>query len=361
MTREEYVSRLSALLDNYDEEYKRDILEAINEHFDEGAAMGISEQQIVDELGDPAEIVGGEEKATEHEAKRESGGEEEELSSLVNRLVNRVMGTVRGALDNVRVSVNYMDDDTPMIRYEDTSELSEVAVQGGALDVKVEGVDSEELSYSFKNEGNTELKIDSFGGRLNFGPAVPGRSLRGTLRLALPRNVDTLLVNLSSGDSEVEDISLKRLSINCTSGDIKLRDLVCEEVRSATASGDVDGEEVTLGMLKCRSGSGDIDIRGRVAKAECSSASGDIEFEGELVSANIKSASGDVEISSTTGEENYRIETVSGDVRLGLAGSPTVYFRSISGDMSNRSRFTVSGVSLGADIVVETVSGDLEI
>lgn len=57
MTRSEFMQKLAKALAKAEQNQRDEILLSFNEHFDEGLASGMTEQQISEKLGDPASIA----------------------------------------------------------------------------------------------------------------------------------------------------------------------------------------------------------------------------------------------------------------------------------------------------------------
>ncbi len=200
-------------------------------------------------------------------------------------------------------------------------------------------------------------------GILRFG----GDEVRYDLEIEIPRAVPgvpagaTVEVRTASGDVLVEDV-VGRVNLTTASGDARLRG-AGDDLSIHTASGDVAVER-PRGHLIVRTASGDV----RVAEAR-------------LERFALTSASGDVDLDTAlTGGGPYRVESVSGDVRLGLAlppaagpeagaGGATVTFRTVSGDASadpglhkaGRRTWHVGAPGGGTEVAVKTVSGDLQL
>ena len=185
-----------------------------------------------------------------------------------------------------------------------------------------------------------------------------GNGVRYDLEIEVPPTAGTTTVNLktASGDVLVEAIT----------GSVSLR----------TASGDAVFDRVR-GAVIIETASGDVALRGSVGAVSARTASGDLLITGcELPAMEVKTASGDVGITALiAGAGPFRIETVSGDVRLDLAGSVAsgaesnlaLAFRTVSGDARVEAPFRVNGRrawrlgsgTLGPEVSVKTVSGDL--
>lgn len=155
-----------------------------------------------------------------------------------------------------------------------------------------------------------------------------------------------------------------KLSAESVSADITLESHGYRKLALTTVSGDIEADAVKAGKLTLYTTSGDVRIqRLAIERAEIHSVSGDVAI------------TGDVDAYSTSG--SIDIETVSGDVRLGM--SPNAKFtldaRSTSGnvtcdfpitltssntDVGEHNLIGTVGSGKGA-VTARTVSGDIEI
>jgi hypothetical protein len=161
------------------------------------------------------------------------------------------------------------------------------------------------------------------------------------------------------------------LRLTTVSGDVNVRGLVGEQ-RYQTVSGDlsiVDGG----GVVRVNTVSGDARLRGDeslVVRAE--SVSGDLAVSApHLVGVRAQTVSGDVEIEGElepSGE--FRAETVSGDLVVGLIGSATFDVRGLSTDISSDIDHRVEGrhdrrrLVVGSGVpgfMFSSMSGDLAV
>lgn len=363
MTKREYMNQLAALLDHCDEEYKADILSAIEEHFSEGLAQGRSEEEIVAELGDPREIAG---SSGESDWKAEPGpGPEgdgfsdgsfsQSVTGFVNHAVN---GFVSRILETVQRSVSAVSEmsreqrvrrEAALAPVQNGETVTSVIISGSSADVTVGPASGEEILFDYDPYDGPEAMLNIQGNVLAISSAEQWRGLSGNLQLLLPSRVRILTVNLSSGDTRGTGLTLESLSFHTASGDVILRDVVAEELNSVTASGDLEGQEI-----RCR-------------RFSARAASGDISLEGGAEYGKVNTASGDVELELRASPENIRVSTVSGDVELRVPENTGVLFRTASGEAcTSRPRsHGPGGVYIGRDapvrVEVTTVSGDLDV
>ena len=357
------MNKLEELLAHCDEEYRADILSAIEAHFAEGLAQGRSEEEIVAELGDPREIAGA---AGESDGREGHGpGPEGDgffngsfsgtVTSFVNQTVNSfvkgILGTVQRGVDaasgvNWTRFVNRERSYTPV---QNGEAVTAVVISGTSVDVTVEPGSEEEILFDYDPADGPEAMLTVEGSVLAISSAEEWRGLSGSLWLRLPARVRALTLDLTSGDTRVHGLALDALSFRTTSGDVDLRQIETGEMNFTAASGDLDASGLRRRDLSIRA------------------ASGDVSFEGCAEYGNINTASGDVEVVIRENTESIRVNTASGDVDLRVPESAGVLFRTVSGEVSTSRPRTrgPGGTCIGRDVPIRaevtTVSGDLSV
>jgi DUF4097 and DUF4098 domain-containing protein YvlB len=144
------------------------------------------------------------------------------------------------------------------------------------------------------------------------------------------------------------------------SGDVRLGDLGSTEVK--TASGDVSIQALADDS-QVQTVSGDVDVERIDGDLTGRTVSGDVELGHVRGAVTLGTTSGDVSIKAVDGGE-LRVQTVSGDVRVGVAPGTPVWMDavSVSGDL--RSDLGEVGETPPDDaavvpLQVKTVSGDV--
>jgi Putative adhesin len=157
------------------------------------------------------------------------------------------------------------------------------------------------------------------------------------------------------------------------------------EVSVRTASGDVR-LDAARGQVQVKTASGDVSVGGVAADSTLVTVSGDLFVERLEAALTARSVSGDVIIGSVAGElglsttsgdvavkavvsGGVRVQTVSGDVRLGVARGTRVWIdaASVSGDLGSELGLEDQHQASEADspgvvpLHVKTVSGDVSI
>lgn len=204
-----------------------------------------------------------------------------------------------------------------------------LTVETTSGDISISGWDKAQVSV-YSPDGTPAIRQD--GQKVEI-KSKPGGA--GDLTIRVPRYCD-LALRSSSGDVTLQDLA-GRISLQVISGDVKGFDL--------------------CGDLTARMVSGDLELRNcRLDRLEFDTVSGDSLIESQL------SASG-----------NYRVHTVSGDVRLLTPQNQpyTLYYHTLSGDFDQRlsgeskrkgwGKLEVTINGGGVAFSVHTTSGDLTV
>jgi DUF4097 and DUF4098 domain-containing protein YvlB len=174
---------------------------------------------------------------------------------------------------------------------------------------------------------------------------VTGELGKGSERLEFTRTGDTVLVKVVLPRSS-RNVDGTRLVVNVPSG---------SRVAVHTVSADVDARGIA-GMQRLESVSGNVHAEIAGADVECRTVSGELTVIGAgrkgLVS--LTTVSGDATATRVAGEVNA--STVSGTVKLGAGETARSRVRSTSGDV------TVSGqLAANANVDIESLSGDVRL
>lgn len=185
---------------------------------------------------------------------------------------------------------------------------------------------NEQNSLHYWVDGTT-LRIRPNGPGFNIN--LPSKEL--TLELPEGFTADTLKIEVVSADMEVTGIKADRLEIHSTSGSLEA-ELSTGELSAETVSGNVSVSGDKTKQVKVNTISGDVSLAFRKAPSNMqldsvsgdmtvqlpsdteftlgvSTVSGNLDSEFAVVHENNKYICGD-------GENNYQINTVSGDIRL---------------------------------------------
>jgi len=197
------------------------------------------------------------------------------------------------------------------------------------------------------------------------------------IELFLPEGIVLVEAGSSSGDMELNEVSVEELVLHTKSGDASANYLVCDRISMETMSGDVnlvktiskntaiatksgdclvdrlDGVD-GVGGLVVRTASGEAVVKSiQAAMVEISTASGDISADAiQGIQVRLNTASGDIGINDCHGEQ-LEANTASGDISV-KADYKKYNVKSQSGDINLESRHD-------ADVIAHSTSGDVEI
>jgi hypothetical protein len=183
-------------------------------------------------------------------------------------------------------------------------------------------------------------------------------------RIACPAGSD---LDLSGGSTDLRaDGELGEVTVRTASGDVRLES-VLRELEVKTASGDID-----VGSVAAESSlvtvSGDV-VLGRAEVAlTARSVSGDVTIGATAGELGLSTTSGDVDVKAVSGGD-VRVQTVSGDVRIGIARGTRTWIdaASVSGrleselGLEDREPEDEDSMAPVVPLHVKTVSGDVSI
>ena len=187
------------------------------------------------------------------------------------------------------------------------------------------------------------------------------------VRITCPPGSD---LELSGGSTDLQvDGELGDVSARSASGDIRL-DTVRKKLQVKTASGDISVGTIDSGGSVVTV-SGDLDVGSFEGALTARAVSGDTRIRRIRGPLNVTTTSGDVSLDSVEAGE-VRMQTVSGDARIGVARGTRVWIDavSVSGDLgselglADQAPGAESDAEQGGELVplhVKTVSGDVAI
>jgi DUF4097 and DUF4098 domain-containing protein YvlB len=159
------------------------------------------------------------------------------------------------------------------------------------------------------------------------------REARASVRVRCPEAAALAAV---TGSADVTASgTLGRVEVKTGSGDVVLRG-AAEALRVTSASGDVKAQRVT-GPATVATASGDIELGVVGGPLAVNAVSGDVSVRDAHAGAAVESVSGDVTIDAVGGGD-IRAQTVSGDVKIGIATGTAVWIdaSSVSGDLESQ-------------------------
>jgi hypothetical protein len=150
--------------------------------------------------------------------------------------------------------------------------------------------------------------------------------------------------------------------VNTTSGDVSLGS-VAGDATVKTVSGDLDVERVD-GAASLSSVSGDLELGPVAGEISASTVSGDLHVTSAGSSVNAKGVSGDVTVQSVRRGE-ARLQSVSGDITLGVAAGARVWMDVSSMSGHTQSDLEPDDTGAGGDvdlrIKANSASGDIRL
>ena len=216
-----------------------------------------------------------------------------------------------------------------------------------------------------ERRGGHVIKIEQRD-RFRWGPIGISWGEDFLVKIACPLGAD---LDLTGGSTDLDvDGDLGEVAIKTASGDVKL-DGVGKKIDAKTASGDLRIRSIDAGGTVATV-SGDMDVRRIAESVTARSVSGDIEIGFLRAPLELATTSGDVNVESVAAGE-VRFQTVSGDVRIGVAPGTRVWIDavSVSGDLDSQlgidDQVPEEAAGDGSGDVVplqgRTVSGDVQI
>lgn len=199
--------------------------------------------------------------------------------------------------------------------------------------------------------------------RIRWGPIRITWSGDVEVRIECPPGAD-LELSGASADLRVEG-ELGEVAARTASGDVRL-DVVRRRLEVKTASGDVAiaamREQGTVATV-----SGDLEIGSQDATLTARTVSGDVRVGTVAAPLTLSTTSGDIRLEAVEAGE-VRIQSISGDARIGVAPGTPVWIdaASVSGELESQLGLSDGPPSEGGVVAVvplhvKTVSGDVTI
>ena len=181
-------------------------------------------------------------------------------------------------------------------------------------------------------------------------------------RIVCPPGSD---LDFGGGSTDLRsDGELGEVSVRTASGDIRLQS-VRGDLQVKTASGDISVDTIAS-QASLVTVSGDLAVERVAASLTARAVSGDVTIGGISGPLALSTTSGDVDIKSVAGGD-VRVQTVSGDVRVGIAPGTRTWIdaASVSGRLESELGLDQEpAADTDEDVVplhVKTVSGDVSI
>lgn len=224
--------------------------------------------------------------------------------------------------------------------------ITKLIVRGSFCDVNVVGGSSSNVALSGKisgtdNNGNIKIMHRQSGNTLEVWIDRPKggnwswgwNNLNGKLDFKAPSNIE-LIVDNSSGDVSVQNITYATCELTASSGDVKAENITANlrigatsgdisairvkgDVRARTTSGSQRLENIE-GAVQAEATSGDIRINTADGNVEAETTSGALDIENAKGVFSLRSTSGDIEgkYITLTGNSNFKSSSGAIDMRL---------------------------------------------
>jgi len=377
MNKQEYMDKLNAALNDFDDEVKKEIVDDYEEHFEMGLANGKTEEQIVEELGSIEDLVN-ELKELKSEKKSEktntgsftdyfnfnsedvanafndvakgfagflgsmaatltkgaekmtnsmSDGAESFADTFVNgfetvsdKVVNKTTAFAKEVAESYKNTRGEGDDSEPKETVstendcaEPTKDVDSIVVDTDCGDINVHASECG-LKVTYENHGTANQKL-----AYRFDSYQKG----STFYVIVKKQPGTtsFFKSLTCPDIDIDvalPANMKLVEIKTASGDICCNGISAKECNIYDISGDLEISNSGFETLGCKEVSGDITVVGvNVKDINAKSVSGDVHVEVNGEEVKLSSTSGDISAVGK-GFEKVRASSVSGDIELRL-------------------------------------------
>lgn len=307
MTKRHYLDELNEQLYFLSGTDREDVIREFESHMDDTQAVrkDLSEDELVDRLPPPASIAAryhAEAKESESDGgDRHGNGEQTKRRGWAGFTLNDLGSMFRFARSEEKELSGTAED------------VERVEIESISCDLKTEPGNT--FSYRIRGRwsDDTVPAITRNGGRWRIDCGLDA----DRLELVLPASLVELIVKTVSGDIDTVLPDESNLTAKLVSGDL-----------SCKGAG---------GVFAVITASGDVSVDGRSTDVDVRTASGDVRISGSSGDVNVASQSGDLSIQGVSAEQDVKIQTMSGDVRVKLkaGAAPEILAESISGDVSS--------------------------
>ena len=271
MNKEEYLNKIRELLEKENVEGVENIISDIEKKYDLGVMAGLSEDEIVDDLGTPFDILG-KYKQKDEDLKYMDMEINDPFSSDI-----RIEKREEEGID-IRIS-------------KDLKDKMEVIVEDNKISIK-----PFRKNNHFRIIRSSEIAI-FYGPNIKFGNV----SLYTASGDSIIDDIECKIVKIEtvSGDFEIKGISAESVFLKTVSGDFEVKGISAESVILKTVSGDIDINTLKTGACSISTVSGDIDVSScNINSLVVSTISGDIDVTGVVKTSKCTRISGDININN---------------------------------------------------------------
>jgi len=282
-----------------------------------------------------------------------------------------VAGTQRIAIDNIdSFDINWIAGDVTVMPHDGNEIIITESVQRTL---------SENETMSVTTSRNT-VTINFVERRAGIR-RMPPKRLEVLIPTELSQSVDSFVIDSTSADLNVSDISAIEFSLGGVSGRQNISNIYAQTIRVNSTSGAIDLTAAAADNIFANTVSGAISIRGATADTvtigttsgaldlsdvlagtvNTSSVSGAHSLSGAFVVADLSTTSGRLAFTSSIVPDNFSASSISGAVTITIPddGAITVHHTSVSGRLS--SELPVIMQSAGAQFRISTTSGAVNI
>lgn len=341
MNKDEYLKRLKNRLNDLNIDGKDEIYNDFTNHFEIGHQNGLSDEELIENLGSIDEVLESYESLSKQE--KITVDHHNQTKEFTNKIT--------------RVEVQARHANTTLKHSNDN---------GFHVDLHKDGKLPERLNHTLTAYQEEETFF------VNVLPIFPYKS-HGDYKLSIqvPKDLDTIHLNSSSGDLHGGDLIIHQIKIHSASGDIYLDDIHTEQLSMEVASSDVNINKLS-GNCEIKSASADVRITKSYGKKLIyNNASGDLDIDADYLNIKLNNVSGDVNAEFKTVEQ-MNVSTTSGDinVRIDNDDNLSIETHSLSGDcdvylkgkevITHRNQSVLLGEPT-THIKLNTVSGDIHL
>jgi DUF4097 and DUF4098 domain-containing protein YvlB len=347
MTRQEYIDILRSYLTECSVQEAQELIDDVNQHFDEAAEFGLSEEQTCERLGDPHELA----KEYVHEIP-------------VHAQATATLGTQRGEYSGVRqLTMELAHCDIEIFRSENENTIIDILDTAANEENRIEALfDMGHLKIRQRRSYTRILAFLGLGDKKCTARVWLGTDFVGDLKAATGSgsvyitgiSANNLSLATGSGHLQAVSIGANKVAVKSASGGITLSTIQTEKLSINGASGTIRTDHISAPEISCNVASGAIKMeQTSCQQASLVTASGSITFDcADICNVNATTASGAIRISLPAWEE-MTINTIlaSGHVNVGYPAS--------SSGSANKRQFVVgSGVNT---VNCKSASGSISI
>ena len=347
MTKNEYLAALNQALANYSPNFKKDILDAFEAHFQEGISEGRSEEEIMNDLGTIDDVIEnihmmGGEKETVHKEQKNKDYEvlKEGLSTAFHaftRIADEALGHAKDFTANMNRKKNtaqyYSEPQSETLPSSIVKLVIHSETLMSSLDIKLEK--GNELHYEFTQSHSIFTNPISDGIRCEVSDTT-GKILvngSGNLTVQIPDGVTTIAMEAPAGDVDINDIKLDEFNCHNTSGDITLNRVEMKRADFKMMAGDLDISDSTFDEIGMQLSCGDVDLTNTTGNLYANLSAGDIDIQKHAADViQISATAGDIDMEVSS--PNIEVKSTAGDIDLNVHGDiHSIKVTSTAGDI----------------------------